>query len=84
MSVNNSLITKQHDRPFISMCRVVCVCVCAGIRVCGVRLCGEEVGGAEWEVAGQSCGFEEEKLQTSAGHAFCMHTEFCILSLFCH
>lgn len=41
MSVNNSLIPKQHDRPFISMCGVVY----AATRVYGVCVF---VGGGGW------------------------------------
>ena len=53
MSVNNSLITKQHDRPFISVCRVVCAClVGGGGGGGGGRVGGVEERKGELEVAG--------------------------------
>lgn len=53
MSVNNSLITKQHDRPFISMCSVVCArLVGGGGGGGGGRVDGVEERRGELEVAG--------------------------------
>ncbi len=78
MSVNNSLITKQHDRPFISACRVVraairvyglCVCTCGHVCVCGRLQVRAEV--------------LKRKLASEQVHTivFCMHTEFRIASV---
>lgn len=58
MSVNNSLIPKQHDRPFISMCGIAC----AGIRAYDACVLWVE----ESERLQVGAEVSEEDLQTSA------------------
>lgn len=84
MSVNNSLITKQHDRPFISMCRPCArghTCLRRGVHAClwEERWVAGRAGGCRLELGLRGGCLPPYVWITCFIFFVCMHTKFCIV-----